>query len=300
MYSKGKYINPFTDFGFKKLFGTETNKELLIDFLNQVMGNREQIRDLTYLNTENLGKTEADRKAVFDLYCENQQGDRFIIELQNVPQTYFKDRSVFYATFPIHQQAPKGKDWDYRLKAVYKIGILNFRFRDKADAGDRYFREVQLLDKQTFEVFYEKLTFIYLEMPCFKKPASQLVTHFDKWLYVLKNLQKLRARPPQLQEKIFEKLFSEAEIAKLNPEEMKTYQESLKVYRDNQNAMDYMLQKGKEEGLKKGMRQGLQQGLQQGASSKALEIAKRLKEKGLSFAEIAETTGLAEEQVAKL
>src|SRR5688572_19444953 len=97
--SKEKYINPFTDFGFKKLFGTEANKDLLIDLLNQIMGNLEQIRDLTYLNTENLGKTEADRKAVFDLYCENQRGDRFIIELQNVPQAYFKDRSVFYATF---------------------------------------------------------------------------------------------------------------------------------------------------------------------------------------------------------
>jgi predicted transposase/invertase (TIGR01784 family) len=195
MISKEKYINPFTDFGFKKLFGTEANKDLLIDFLNQVMGIREQIRDLTYLNTENLGKTEADRKAVFDLYCENQQGDRFFIELQNVPQPTSKTGVYFMPPFPSTSRHRRATEWDYCLKAVYKIGILNFRFRDKADAGDRYLREVQLLDKQTFEVFYEKLAFIYLEMPCFKKPASQLVTHFDKWLYVVKNLQKLRARP---------------------------------------------------------------------------------------------------------
>ena len=93
-----KYINPFTDFGFKKLFGTEFNKEILIDFLNQVLGGKEWIQDLTYLNTENLGNTEADRKAIFDLYCENKTGEKFIIELQNAEQLYFKDRSMFYST----------------------------------------------------------------------------------------------------------------------------------------------------------------------------------------------------------
>ena len=103
MIIKEKYINPFTDFGFKKLFGSEFNKDLLIDFLNQVLGDREQIKDLTYLNTEKLGKTQNDRKAIFDLYCENEKGDRFIIELQNVAQLYFKDRSIFYATFPIQE-----------------------------------------------------------------------------------------------------------------------------------------------------------------------------------------------------
>jgi predicted transposase/invertase (TIGR01784 family) len=112
-----KYINPFTDFGFKRLFGTEFNKELLIDFLNQVLQGKEQIQDLTYLNPENHGKTEADRKAIFDLYCENGVGEKFIIELQNVKQQYFKDRSIFYATFPLQQQAPKGKDWDYYLQS---------------------------------------------------------------------------------------------------------------------------------------------------------------------------------------
>jgi predicted transposase/invertase (TIGR01784 family) len=147
-----KYINPFTDFGFKKLLGTEFNKELLIDFLNQVLGDREQVRDLTYLNTEHQGRTETDRRAVFDLYCENEKGEKFIIEIQNVPQQFFKDRSIFYATFPIQEQSEKGRNWDYYLKAVYTIGILNFSFPDAA-GQDRYVREIQLLDKHTFEVF---------------------------------------------------------------------------------------------------------------------------------------------------
>jgi predicted transposase/invertase (TIGR01784 family) len=279
MGSRDKYINPFTDFGFKKLFGTEFNKELLIDFLNQVLGEREQIRDLTYLNTENQGKTETDRKAVFDLYCENQQGEKFIIEVQNVSQLYFKDRSIFYATFPVQEQAPKGHDWDYYLKAVYTIGILNFSFPD-ASGQERYLREVQLIDKQTQEVFYDKLTFIYLEMPRFKKREEDLVTHFDKWLFVLKNLPKLQARPQKLQEKVFEKLFAEAELAKLTPDEMRTYEESLKVYRDNYSVIETAKREG--------------------ANEKELEIARRLKQKGVDIQIIAETTGLTKEQIEKL
>jgi predicted transposase/invertase (TIGR01784 family) len=279
MSSKDRYINPFTDFGFKKLFGTEFNKELLIDFLNQVLGEREQIRDLTYLNTENQGKTETDRKAVFDLYCENQKGEKFIIEVQNVSQLYFKDRSIFYATFPVQEQAPKGRDWDYYLKAVYTICILNFSFPD-ASGQERYLREVQLLDKHTFEVFYDKLTFIYLEMPRFKKREEELVTHFDKWLYVLKNLPKLQARPRKLQEKVFDKLFSEAELAKLTPEEMRTYEESLKVYRDNYSVIETAKREG--------------------ASEKELQIARELKKNGVSVDLIAKSTGLTKEQIEKL
>lgn len=237
MVGKERYINPFTDFGFKKLFGTEFNKELLIDFLNQVLREREQVQNLTYLNTENLGNSFADRKAIFDLYCENEKGEKIIIELQNVRQQYFKDRSIFYSTFPIQNQAPKGKEWDYYLKAVYTIGILNFSFPDQSHQ-ERFSREIQLLDRHTYEIFYDKLTFIYLEMPRFKKEEADLETQFDKWMFVLKNLHKLQDKPVKLQEKVFEKLFNEAEVAKLKPEDMKAYEESLKVYRDNYNIVE--------------------------------------------------------------
>ena len=180
----GKYINPFTDFGFKKLFGTEFNKELLISFLNEVLGDKEKIQDLTYLNNEALGRIKTDRSAIFDLYCKNEEGELFIVELQNVKQEYFIDRSIFYSTFPIQSQAPKRKGWDYQLKAVYTVGILNFSFSYGAQQ-ERYLREVMLKDTQTHEIFYKKLTFIYLEIPNFKKSEEELETLFDKWLYVL-------------------------------------------------------------------------------------------------------------------
>ena len=279
MNSQERYINPFTDFGFKKLFGTEFNKVLLIDFLNQVLGDREQIQDLTYLNTENLGNTETDRKAIFDLYCENENGEKFIIELQNVKQQYFKDRSIFYSTFPIQSQAPKGREWDYYLKAVYTIGILNFSFPDQNEQ-DRYVREVLLIDKETHEVFYDKLTFIYLEMPKFRKREKELVSQFDKWMFVLKNLHRLQNKPVKLQDKVFEKLFSEAEIAKLNSEDMKAYEESLKVYRDSYSVIETAKQEGKDENK--------------------IETAIAMKKEGLSIDLINKITGLPKEQIEKL
>jgi predicted transposase/invertase (TIGR01784 family) len=266
----------------------------LIDFLNQVLGEREHIKDLTYLNTEQQGRSETDRKAVYDLYCENEKGDKFIIEVQNASHLYFKDRSIYYATFPLREQAQKGQ-WDYQLKAVYTICILNFAFPDVGEQ-ERYLREVQLLDKHTYEVFFDKLTFIYLEMPRFKKSEEELLTHFDKWLYVLKHLDKLQDIPKKLRDKIFEKLFNQAEIAKLNPEEMRTYDESLKVYWDNYS----VLETAKHEGRQAGREEGREQGREEGRLEERIEFARRLKQKGVDVRIIAETSGLTEEQIEKL
>jgi predicted transposase/invertase (TIGR01784 family) len=199
--------------------------------------------------------------------------DKFIIELQNVAQQYFKDRSIFYSTFPIQEQAQKGYHWDYNLKAVYTVSILNFSF---ADTQLRYIREIQLIDKETGEVFYDKLTFFYIEVPRFKKDEEELVTHFDKWMYVLKNLHRLQDIPKKLQEKIFKKLFKQAEIAQLTPEEMKTYKESLKTYWDNYS----ILETAKKE--------------------KEIEIARRLKKIGVDIEVIAEATDLTREEIEKL
>ena len=163
MSIKEKYVNPFTDFGFKKLFGTELNKDLLIDFLNQVvLPNRHKIAELSYAKNEQIGNTEIDRKAIFDLYCVGTNGERFIVEMQKAKQNYFKDRSIFYSSFPIQEQAKRG-DWDFKLSEIYTVGILDFVFTE--DSNEKEVRhEVQLKD-QNCRVFYDKLTFIYPVMP---------------------------------------------------------------------------------------------------------------------------------------
>lgn len=193
-----KYINPFTDFGFKKLFGTEVNKDLLLDFLNSLLHQEGKIESLTYLPNERLGGGQYERKAVFDVYCENERGEKFIVEMQKAEQDYFKDRSIFYSTFPIQEQAKRGK-WDFQLNAVYTIGLLDFIFPEDQYNDEVMHHEIRLMDCATKRVFYDKLTFIYLEMPEFHKTEAELETNFDRWMYLLTHMEVLERCPPALQ-----------------------------------------------------------------------------------------------------
>ncbi len=263
MLEQHKYINPLTDFGFKKLFGTESNKALLIDFLNTILP--QKIKDLTYTSNEKLGRTQVDRKAVFDLHCTGEYGERFVVEMQKAKQDFFKDRSVFYASFPIQDQAVKG-EWDYELKPVYLVAVLNFAF-EETKTDSQLLHTVQL-KRDDGAVFYEKLKFIYLELPKFTKSLNQLRTNFDKWLYLFKHLGVLETRPEELRSRVFAKLFEAAEIARYTPEEQKAYLSSLKYYWDLNNVINTAkregLVKGIEEGIEKGKTEGLKEGIERG------------------------------------
>lgn len=288
-----RYVNPYTDFGFKMLFGSEINKELLISFVNSLLGGREVIRDLKYLNTEHLGTSERDRRAVFDVYCENERGEKILVEMQRGEQQFFKDRSIYYSTFPIREQGLRG-EWDYELKAVYVIGILNFKFTN--EDTDNYHHEVKLVDLNTRKVFYDKLTFIYLEMPKFNKTETELESMFDKWMFVIRNLSKLMDRPVALQERVFTRLFESAEIAKFTREQYEEYEDSLKAYRDWQNTIHTAVMKS----LQEGIAQGREEGREEGRKEERLKLAKKFKASGIPVSIIAENTGLTEEEIADL
>lgn len=233
----GRYINPFTDFGFKKIFGEEPNKDILIDFLNELLRpQNHQISDLTYKKTDRLGATDIDRNVVFDLYCENASGEKFIVEMQKAKQTFFKDRTVFYSTFPIQEQAPKGP-WNYQLKSVFAIAILDFTFDDH-DKNKTIVNRVHLIDQTTQKVFYDKLSYIFIQMPNFNKSIDELETHLERWFYVLKNLDKFDRIPDKIKDKIFKKVFQIAEYQKLSKEERAAYENSIKYYRDLKNSID--------------------------------------------------------------
>ena len=267
-----KYINPFTDYGFKRLFGEEPNKDLLLDFLNELLRSEQgTITELTYLKNENLSTTELNRKAVFDLYCTNEKGEKFIVELQKTKQKFFKDRTLYYATFPIRDQAVIGSGWDFELKKVYTIAILDFIFDEDKHEPDKFRYDVKLSDIETRKVFYDKLTFIYLEMPKFNKSAEELESKYEKWLFILKNLHKLDRIPDKLKEGIFVKLFETAEIAKFSQEEYQNYEDSLKYYRDIKNSLDT----AREEGMEKGMEIGMEKGMEKGMLEEARAILKR-------------------------
>ena len=291
---KAKYINPFTDFGFKKIFAEEASKPLLIDFLNALIP--QKISSLTFKNSEQLGQTDIDRKAIYDIYCENENGEKFIVELQKAKQNYFKERTIYYSTFPIREQAEKG-EWNYNLKAVYCVGILDFTFDDYQEETEQgeVVHTVKLKD-QNHKTFYDKLTYIYLEMPNFTKGEDELHSRLDQWLYFIKNLEDFQTIPSIFKDTVFMNAFEKAELAKLGQGELDRYESSLKVYRDLKNVIDTSFDEGKIEGKIEGKMEGIIEGKIEGK----MEVAKALKQSGVPLEIIIKTTGLSENEIESL
>lgn len=288
LYTEERYISLLTDFGFKRIFGTDPNKDLLIDFLNSLFDGEQVVKDVTYLNSEHVGDVHSERKAIFDVYCENEKGEKFIVEMQNASQKYFKDRSLYYATFPIREQAQKGEVWNYELKHVYVVALLNYDMTDSAFAQDTINHDIGLLDKQTHKVFNDKLTFKYVEIAKFKKSIEELKTNYDKWIYVLQNLSRLDRQPRYLQTEVFSRLFKQAEIAGFTRTELREYEDSLKAFRDMKNSLDNAEEKGIAKGIVKGKK------------DKAVEIAKKLLEMDMPIDAIMKATGFSQEEITKL
>ena len=293
------YINPFTDFGFKKIFGEEASKPHLIDFLNSLLPPDNQIKDLSFKNLEQLPTIENDRKAVYDIYCQGTNGEFFIVELQKLKQKFFKDRTLFYATFPIQEQAQKG-EWDFRLAPVYCIGVLGFTFDDSKEVV----HHVKLKD-QNNAVFYDKFSLIYLEIPNFNRSLEQLETRLDKWLYFIKNLEDLQSIPELLKDKVFINAFETAKLANLEPNERANYQQSLKVLRDNYATMKYALETAVEKataeaaaiGEARGEAVGEARGREAGIREANLKIAQNLKAASMSLEQIYAITGVSPQEL---
>ena len=305
LHTEEKYISLLTDFGFKRIFGTKPNKSLLISFLNSLFDGEQVIKNVKYLNSEHVGDVFTERKAIFDVYCENEKGEKFIVEMQNAYQTFFKDRSLYYSTFPIREQAPKGDEWNFKLEHVYVVALLNFDIKEDAFDENSINHDVGLLDKKTHKVFNNKLTFKYVEIAKFSKKVDQLHTLYDKWLFILKNLSRLDSQPERLRNEVFNRLFKEAEIAQFNKAELKEYEDSLKAYRDIKNSLDSAEEKGfqrgiaegKIQGIAEGKIQGIAEGKMQGIAEKAKSIATKLKQAGMPIKEIASITGLSIEEI---
>lgn len=276
-----KYINPYTDFGFKKLFGEEANKDLLIDFLNQILPAYHQISELSFRNSENIPELSHERKAIFDIHCESKTGEKFIVEMQKAKVNFFKDRSLFYSTFPIKEQAKRG-DWDFKLTPVYMIAILDFQY-DEKEERQKFLRSVDLKD-QDGDIFYDKLNFKFIQMPLFTKNEDELENHFDKWIYFLKKLEGFESIPAILQEPIFKKAFNVAEIANMTHEQYEFYQESLLTYIE----------------VKEFVKTATSEGNEKGRQDREIEIARDLKQLGVAIDIIRKSTGLSEKEINEL
>ena len=234
-YIMSTFINPFTDFGFKKLFGEESALPRLKSFIEDALELVQPIKDLQFMSPEQLGSSDDERRAVYDIYCTAEDGSHFIVELQRAKQHFFKDRTVFYASFPIRSQAQKG-DWNYKLEPVYCLGILDFAFSDTDPM--RWHHIVQLKD-QDGEVFYNKLTFAFLELTKFTKKAEECKSHLEYWCYMLRNMDGMKNIPDFLaKDPLVKSAFDEASLLGMSESERARYEESLKIYRDLTNVVD--------------------------------------------------------------
>jgi len=279
MPTHSRYIDPLTDFGFKRIFGSDPNKDLLIAFLNAVFNGRKTIVDLVYNKNEHPGEVATEGAVIFDILCTDQNGDRFIIEVQRAQQRYFKERAVFYMSRLISEQAPKGdrKAWNYQISEVYLIAILEDIILP-GNTDSEYLYDICLCNRDSGAVFYDRLGFIFIELRNFTRLESELFTDLDRWMFVLKHISKLEKMPLYLRKPIFEKLFNIAEYSNLSKEDKMLYDNSLKQKWDNQNMLDYAI----EEAVK-----AAEERAEQKALSDKYEMIPELEKAGLSMVQIA-------------
>ena len=252
---KAKYVNPLSDWGFKRLFGTEMNKDLLLEFLRDLFPERD-IRDIAYLKSERQNLTERERDSVFDVMCVSADGAQFVVEMQKRSQKYFRDRALYYAAHPIIEQGRKG-GWNYRLNPVCVVGVLDFAMDHDYGAEaekwrDKLVHRYRLREDETGEIMNSKLEFLYLEVGAYRKEVTERSGIVEKWMYVLKNLSRLEGRPPELRERVFERLFEAARIAAYTREERNQYESDMMNENDYRNTIEY----AREEGLAAGLAEG--------------------------------------------
>jgi predicted transposase/invertase (TIGR01784 family) len=291
-----RYIDPTTDFGFKRLFGRRDSPEsieILKGFLYDVLELPYRIAELTFLPTEQVPEIATERTGIYDVYCTDTEGNHFLVEMQRNRQSYYKERALYYATFPITQQVRKGESGPpFKLLPIYVTSVLNFRM-DKKPA---YLRRVQLADSETGEVFYKGLMFVFIELPKFTKSLEELVTGTDRWLYLLRHMPEMQGVPQELQLSPYELTFKLAEEAALSSEEWFSYQGSLKQTLDEQG----LYHTGRAEGEEIGRAKGRTEGEQIGRMSREREIAEALLREATDPATVARITGLSLDEVEQL
>lgn len=280
----GKFLNPFTDVGFKKLFGQEVNKELLIEFLNDLLGSERYVADISFMNKENVPESLGGRVVIFDILCKDSDGAHFIVELQNQYQDYFFDRGLYYLCRTINEQGKRGPDWNYEIYPVYGIYFLNFRLPQLV----KFRTDIVLSDWESGTLMSAKLRQIYLSLPYFTLEEEDCRTDFDCWIYLLKHMETMDRMPFEAKKAVFKKLLEVASVENMTPEERQCYDESLKAYRDYTNTIVTAERISHEKGVEEGVIEGKRQ------------MALQMKKEGFAPEVIARCSGLSKEEIEQL
>lgn len=291
-----KYINPFTDFGFKFIFGREDSKPFLMDFLNELLRDEpefEPITDIEYLNKEKGRSRRDERGIIYDILCRSSSGKHFIVEMQNSAQAYFIDRSIYYASRAIVDQGVPGKSWEYEYMPVYFVAFMNFKINE---LGNRVRTDAAICDLNSKKPLSDKMRFVFIELPNFTKIKDECETVFDKWIYILKNMEIMDRMPFIQERKLFNRLATVTSYASLTEAERREYDADLKAYRDLTNQISYAEKKGVEEGFEKGMEKGIEKGMEKGMMQIVLSMYKN----GTDIETISRLTDLPLEKVRQI
>ena len=296
----GRFVNPFTDEGFKIIFGQEISKPLLLDFLNTLLEGVEHIVDLSFSDKEQVTDYEDDRLLIYDVLCTTSDGKKVIVEMQNKKQGFFKKRSIYYVSRAISRQGEKGDEWRYDIKAVYFVAFMNFCLPDMPD----FRTDVVLMDVQHKNVFSTDVRMTFLQLPLFTKEQEECDTYFEKWIFIFKNMNVLERMPWAAQNAVFKRLGELAEVAHLGTVERDRYESALKHYRDTldvfETAKEDGYAEGREEGLEKGREEGLEKGRAEGERNANIATARNLKAADVDISIIASSTGLTPDEIAAL
>lgn len=284
-----KFINPFTDWSFKRIFGQEYSKDLLIEFLNQLLLGERHITDVKFKDKEMLPEIKEQRGIIYDVFCETDTGEHIIVEMQNKSQPYFIDRSLYYASKTIVEQGVKGK-WDYHLAPVYIVCFMNFTFDE--NTNQKFRTDIVLADKESGKVFSDRIRLIYLAMPLFKKKEHECTSFFDCWIYNLKHMETLEKMPFEAQHKIFKRLAEIADSKHLSKEDKEKYDYSMMYMWSNYAAMKYAVEQGEAKGEAKGRAEE--------KAKREREIALNLLSLHIPLDVISQSTGLSLEEIEKL
>jgi predicted transposase/invertase (TIGR01784 family) len=237
------------------------------------------IKEANIMNSEMFGKTRFRRDAIFDVYCKDASGARFIVEVQVKGQKHFIERTFFYLCMIISSLATKGKKFDFNIPKLYSISFLEFEL-DFGKGCTEVIQHLSMRNDKHPEVCYGMLQMTFVILPRFKKTESECETVMDKFLFALKNGYKLKKVPKSFREKELRDIFRIAEISNFTESEIKQYEAAMMNRYDYKATIAY----AKEEGETRGVVIG--------AGKKANEIARNMLGDGMEPALVARYTKL--------
>lgn len=318
-----EFLNLQTDFGFKYIFGEERHKNILIRFLNAVLGDKIRINDVVFKNKEKLPSDKDGKRILYDVYCTSlvsgeesgfltgpldkdksrSKDHHFILEMQNLNIPPFEDRLTFYGSKAVAEQGEPG--WNYDLEPVIVIAIIDFNLRDQSK---RMIVDVGLIDRNTYEVFSDKFNLIIASLPNVPKSWEKCKNDKEEILFLIKNMDKMDMNSIAYKEGRYKEMFEAARINTLNEDNAVRYSDSLTKLQDIQRGIKYEAllaseearAKGLEEGMAKGRAEGMAEGLSQGGMNERIKIAQAMIGMNLPKEVILAATGLSAQDYEKL